>query len=200
MVTGQHRPESLLRVLQWQELIINHQPLRLWRVSSFLLHKHPEHDYLHCVCTSLSPGFDKCEGQRSIHNLSTAVQSKCCPRSMTGEPHLGDISFSYVTRQKPMNKTKTWWAEWDWALECLRPSCPGCTIAVVYVWIQKQINLLSSVEQVSMNPFFSVLYPFTDLLCTLFSISSFWFSEDSKIELVPLWVISLPHRHTDSFS
>lgn len=155
MVTGQHRPESLLRVLQWQELIINHQPLRLWRVSSFLLHKHPEHDYLHCVCTSLSPGFDKCEGQRSIHNLSTAVQSKCCPRSMTGEPHLGDISFSYVTRQKPMNKTKTWWA-----LECLRPSCPGCTIAVVYVWIQKQINLLSSVEQVSMNPFFSCSLPF----------------------------------------
>lgn len=105
--------------------------------------------------------------------------------------------------QKPMNKTKTWQAEWDWALECLCPSCPGWVIAVtVCVWIQKQINMLSSVEQVSTNPLFSALYPFTDFLCTLFSASSFyfWFSEDSKVDLGPLWVISLPHCHADSLS
>lgn len=50
-----------------------------------------------------------------------------------------------------------------------------------------QINLFWSVEPVSVNLHFSALYPSVDLLCTLFSASSFYFgfSKNSKVDLGP---------------
>lgn len=106
--------------------------------------------------------------------------------------------------QKLMSKTKT--LSWVrlWVLGCLCPSGPGWVIVVtIWVWIQEQINLFSSVEQVSMNPHFSALYPSIGLLCPSFSASSFyfWFSKGSKVDLGPTWVIPPPwYHHPDSLS
>lgn len=105
--------------------------------------------------------------------------------------------------QKLMSNTKALSCVRLWVLGCLCPSCRGWVIVVtICVWIQIQI-ILFSVKQVSKNPHFSVLYPCIGLLCTSFSASSFyfWFSEDSKVDLGPTWVISPPWcHHCDSLS
>lgn len=100
--------------------------------------------------------------------------------------------------QKLRRKTKT--SGWV-RLVVLWCSCLPCLgwviVDAIRVWIHMQINLFWSVEQVSMNLHFSALYYSVDLLCTLFSASSFYFgfSKVSKVDLGPTWVTSPPWYH-----
>lgn len=130
--------------------------------------------------------------------------ANCCPDLVLSHSHDREALFGrhrFLLNgawQKLTNKTKTWWASETEDLNvCVHPVQAGLLQLLSVFESRSKLICSPQWSWLAWALFFSTLYPFTYLLCTLFSVSSFyfWFLEDSKADLGPLWVISLPHCH-----